>query len=78
MYDDRDADRDDYLIDGVGFADPGGRSALRAATRKNPRNRPCPTCGRKNMLTRIDVMRHYQCDRCADVDEGRFPGGYES
>ena len=36
--------RDDELIDGVGFADPGGRSALRAATRNNPRNLPCPTC----------------------------------
>jgi len=42
---------EDYLIDGVGFANPGGRSALRAATRSNPRNLPCPTCGRKNMLT---------------------------
>lgn len=30
------------------FADPGGRSALRAASRSNPRNLPCPTCGRKN------------------------------
>jgi predicted RNA-binding Zn-ribbon protein involved in translation (DUF1610 family) len=36
---------DDYPIDGVGFADPGGRSALRAATRNNPRDRPCPNCG---------------------------------
>lgn len=56
-------------IDGVGFADPGGRSALRAATRSNPRNRPCPTCGRKNVLTPIDVQRGYQCDRCADRAE---------
>lgn len=66
MYDD---DRDD-LIDGVGFADPGGRSALRAASRRNPRNRPCPTCGRKNVLTPLDVARHYQCDACADLAEG--------
>jgi len=66
-------DFDDYDIDGVGFADPGGRSALRAATRDNPRDRPCPTCGRKNVLTRIDVARGYQCDRCADAAEG---GGY--
>ena len=33
-------DDGDYLIDGVGFASPG--SALRAATRRNPRNQPCP------------------------------------
>jgi len=61
-------DRED-LIDGVGFADEGGRSALRAATRDNPRNRPCPNCGEKNVLTPIDVRRGYQCDRCADALE---------
>lgn len=60
---------DDYLIDGVGFADPGGRSALRAATKDNPRNLPCPTCKRPNMLTPIDVQRGYQCDICADALE---------
>lgn len=66
---------DDYdLIDGVGFADPGGRSALRAASKRNPRNLSCPTCGAKNVLTRIDRQRGYQCDRCADRAEGR--GGY--
>lgn len=64
---------DDWLIDGVGFADPGGSSALCAATRNNPRDRPCPTCGRENMLTRIDVSRGYQCNRCADQLER---GGY--
>jgi hypothetical protein len=64
-------ERDDDPIDGVGFADPGGRSALRAATRLNPRNRTCPTCGRKNALTPLDVQRGYQCDRCADRAEGR-------
>lgn len=63
---------DDYPIDGVGFADPGGRSALRAATKRNPRNLPCPTCGAKNVLTRIDKARGYQCDRCADRAEGRY------
>lgn len=67
MFDDVD------LIDGVGFAEPGGRSALRAATKKNPRNRQCPNCGRKNVLTPIDVARGYQCDRCADQAER---GGY--
>ena len=60
---------DDYLIDGVGFANPGGNSALRAATPNNPRDRPCPTCGRENVLTRIDEQRGYQCDACADQAE---------
>lgn len=64
---------DDGMIDGVGFADPGGRSALRAATKNNPRNLPCPNCGRKNVLTRIDRQRGYQCDSCADQAEN---GGY--
>lgn len=61
---------DDHLIDGVGFAQEG--SALRAATRDNPRDQPCPTCGAENVLTRIDVLRRYQCDRCADAAEGGF------
>lgn len=59
----------DYLIDGVGFADPGGRSALRAATKGNPRTHSCPTCKRRNMLTAIDKARGYQCDYCADAAE---------
>lgn len=59
---------EDYLIDGVGFADPGGKSALRRATRDNPRDRPCPTCHQENVLTRMDAG--YQCDRCADAAEG--------
>jgi hypothetical protein len=56
------------------FQDPGGRSALRAATRSNPRNRPCPTCKAKNRLTPKDVALGYQCDSCADRAEGL--GGY--
>jgi len=60
----------DDLIDGVGFADPGGESALRRATRRNPRSLPCPTCGRRNRLTPIDVARGYQCDSCARQSEG--------
>lgn len=69
---DYDHDPDDDLIDGVGFADPGGRSALRAETAENPRDQPCPTCGAENVLTRIDVQRHYQCDACADRCERGF------
>ena len=68
-YCDEDYYDEDYLIDGVGFADPGGRSALRAATKDNPRKYPCPNCGRKNVLTRIDKMKGYQCDACADKAE---------
>lgn len=52
------------------FADPGGNSALRAATRGNPRNLPCPTCGEPNRLTPADKRRGYQCDACADRAEG--------
>ena len=55
------------LIDGVGFAGPG--TALRAATRTNPRNLPCPTCKAPNRLTPLDRARHYQCDACADRAE---------
>lgn len=64
---------DGDLIDGVGFADPGGHSALRAATHDNPRDQPCPTCGMENVLTRLDVRRGYQCDRCADAVERGAP-----
>jgi len=64
-----DPDSEYYLIDGVGFADPGGNSALRAATPNNPRIYPCPTCGEPNRLTRIDKERGYQCDECADRAE---------
>lgn len=66
-------DDEDYLIDGVGFADPGGRSALRAETPDNPRNLPCPQCERPNKLTPKDKQRGYVCDGCADQNEG---GGY--
>ena len=66
-YEDDDYWRDN--IDGVGFADPGGESALRAATKDNPRNLPCPTCGWPNRLTPIDEQRGYQCDSCANAME---------
>ena len=66
---------EDEPIDGVGFADPGGNSALRAATRENPRNLPCPTCATENVLTPADRARGYCCNNCADRAEGRFVGG---
>lgn len=59
--------------DGIRFADPGGKSALRAATPGNPRDRPCPTCRRENALTPLDVSLGYQCDACAERDEGHGP-----
>jgi hypothetical protein len=52
------------------FADPTGRSALRAETPDNPRNLPCPTCRAPNRLTARDHTLGYQCDACADRDEG--------
>lgn len=69
---DYDEDRDED--DRSEFADPGGVSALRAATKSNPRNKPCPTCKRKNALTPKDVALGYQCDRCADRAEAGFDG----
>ncbi len=68
MYD--DYYEDEFLIDGVGFAQEG--SALRAATADNPRNLPCPNCGAENVLTPLDRQRGYQCDRCADAAERGF------
>lgn len=62
-----DCFRDD---DGASFADPGGRSALRAASRRNPRIFPCPTCGAKNRLTPADRAQGYQCNDCARQAEG--------
>ena len=54
------------------FQDPGGRSALRRAKRGNPRNLPCPTCHEPNRLTPADRQKGYQCDACANRDEGCF------
>lgn len=62
--------------DGFGesnFADPGGVSALRAASPSNPRNLPCPTCKAPGRLTPADKARGYQCDECAERAER---GGY--
>ena len=67
-------DNEEFHMRAEMFADPGGNSALRAATRRNPRNLPCPTCGTKNVLTSADKRAGYQCDACADRAEGM--GGY--
>jgi hypothetical protein len=52
------------------FQDPSGNSALRRATKRNPRNLPCPTCKQPNKLTPADKAQGYQCDDCANRDEG--------
>ena len=59
----------DGFGDRIEFADPGGVSALRAATASNPRNLPCPTCRSPNRLTPKDRALGYQCDSCADRAE---------
>ena len=66
--DDRMMDDDDDVASSM-FADPGGRSALRAASATNQRRLPCPTCGEPNRLTPQDDRLGYQCDRCADAEE---------
>jgi hypothetical protein len=77
--DDYEYDRDHYyderneeLYDSLDFADPGGESALRAASPTNPRNLPCPTCKEPNKLTPKDRALGYQCDACARSDEMGF------
>jgi hypothetical protein len=70
-------DFDDDFGGDCEFQDPGGRSSLRAATRSNPRNQPCPTCHRQNKLTPKDVALGYQCNTCADAVEGRGGYGYD-
>jgi hypothetical protein len=70
-YDDyEDNGEDEYEADyDLDFAEPGGNSALRAASEDNPRNLPCPTCGEPDRLTPKDVQLGYQCNVCADRDE---------
>lgn len=69
--DDYEPDEWDSMVDT--YADPGSGSALRRATKRNPRNLPCPTCKGRNLLTPADRAAGYQCDACADRDER---GGY--
>jgi hypothetical protein len=70
----RNEDMDEDEVRRYAFADPGGNSALRAASRSNPRNLPCPTCHTPNVLTPADRRRGYQCDRCADRAESGMDG----
>ena len=68
-----DYDEDEWRERVEMFADPGGNSALRAASKSNPRNLPCPQCGAENVLTPADVQLSYVCNRCADMAEGLSP-----
>ena len=54
------------------FADPGGESALRAASPSNLRNLPCPDCQAPDRLTPKDVALGYCCDACARRNEMGF------
>lgn len=56
----------------IDFEDPKGRSSLRRAHRGNPRCLPCPTCRKPNRLTDADRRQGYQCNECADRDEGEW------
>lgn len=74
-FDDWDGDSEDFVDydpecdDRSDFAEPFGNSALRKATKDNPRNLPCPQCGGEDLLTPKDVQNCYVCDRCADQNE---------
>lgn len=57
---------DEEVREAMGFADPGGKSALRAGDRIYP----CPTCKEPNRLSKADTRLGYQCDPCADRAEG--------
>lgn len=61
-------DEDELRVRRKMFKGPG--SALRASSRTNPRNLPCPTCEAPNRLTPKDRALGYQCDECADRAEG--------
>jgi hypothetical protein len=62
-------DYDESYFDDFDFANPGGNSALRAASPSNPRNLPCPECNSPNRLTPKDKKLGYRCDPCADRAE---------
>ena len=70
----QDPEETDFDGSPLEFADPGGTSALRAASKTNPRNLPCPTCKQPNRLTPKDWALGYQCDSCADKAEAGIDG----
>ena len=54
------------------FRDPCTPSALRASSRRNPVTLPCPTCKQPDKLTPADTRAGYQCNDCANREEGCF------
>lgn len=69
MNDYREYDEEEWAERVERFADPGGESALYAASRDNPRDLPCGSCGWPNRLTRADKARGYCCDSCSTAME---------
>lgn len=41
--------------------------------RRGGKRYPCPTCGRPDRLTAWERAQGYQCDACANRDEGKGP-----
>ena len=60
------------LDNDLDVADPKGRSNHRRSHRGNMRCLPCPTCRQPNRLTESDRRQGYQCNECADRDEGEW------
>ena len=61
-------DEDEVRARAVRFHNPGGKSALHPGRRAFN----CPSCGKPNRLTSKDVKAGYQCDVCADGEEGSW------
>ena len=43
---------------------------IRTTNRRNPARFDCPTCGAKKALSAYQKEHGYQCDGCADREEG--------
>ena len=43
---------------------------IRATNRRNPQRYECPTCHRPNALSAYQKQQGYQCDSCANLEEG--------
>jgi hypothetical protein len=52
--------------------DPKGRNNNRRAKGNNHRCMPCPTCHTPNRLTKAERNQGYQCNECADIEEGAY------
>lgn len=50
------------------------QSGINKHNRQNPQRYPCPTCKRPDALSAWQKKQGYQCDRCADREEGVWEG----